>query len=103
MSDWTWEYVPDTASVVGGLTSEQIAEVEALAARLADAVGVRRIGTPFDLQEAVSGLKTYGDVSSQLPSANADLGNCQLADRGCPLWSVRAHHMWPVRGPAPSS
>lgn len=34
MSDWTWEYVPDTASVVGGLTSEQIAEVEALAARL---------------------------------------------------------------------
>ena len=31
MSDWTWEYVPDTASVVGGLTSEQIAEVEALA------------------------------------------------------------------------
>lgn len=28
MSDWTWEYVPDTASVVGGLTSEQIAEVD---------------------------------------------------------------------------
>lgn len=43
MSDWTWEYVPDTASVVGGLTSEQITEVEALAARLADAVGVRRL------------------------------------------------------------
>ena len=63
MSDWTWEYVPDTASVVGGLTSVQIAEVEALAARLADAVGVRRIGTPFDLQEAVSGLKTYGEGS----------------------------------------
>ena len=63
MSDWTWEYVPDTASVVGGLTSEQIAKVEALAARLADAVGVRRIGTPFDLQEAVSGLKTYGEGS----------------------------------------
>ena len=63
MSDWTWEYVPDTASVVGGLTSEQIAEVEALAVRLADAVGVRRIGIPFDLQEAVSGLKTYGEGS----------------------------------------
>jgi hypothetical protein len=63
VSDWTWEYVPDTASVVGGLTSEQIAEVEALAARLADAVGVRRIGTPLDLQEAVSGLKTYGEGS----------------------------------------
>ena len=63
MSDWTWEYVPDTASVVGTLTSEQIAEVETLAVRLADAAGVRRIGTPFDLQEAVSGLKTYGEGS----------------------------------------
>ena len=31
--------------------------------RLADAAGVRRIGTPFDLQEAVSGLKTYGEGS----------------------------------------
>jgi hypothetical protein len=60
VSDWTWEYVPDTASVVGGLTSEQIAEVEALAVRLADAVGVRRIGTPFDLQEAVSGPAALG-------------------------------------------
>ena len=47
MSDWTWEYVPDTASVIGGLTSEQIAEVEALAARLADAVGVA--GSVFPL------------------------------------------------------
>ena len=63
MSDWTWEYVPDRASVVGGLTSEKIAEVEALAVRLADAVGVRRIGAPFDLHEAVSGLKTYGEGS----------------------------------------
>jgi hypothetical protein len=63
VSDWTWEYVPDRASVVGGLTLEQIAEVEALGARLADAVGVRRIGSPFDLQEAVSGLKTYGEGS----------------------------------------
>lgn len=64
MSDWTWEYVPDAASVVGGLALEQIAEVDAIAARLADAVGVRRIGTPFDLQESVSGLKTYGEGSS---------------------------------------
>lgn len=63
MSDWTWEYVPDKARVVGGLTLELIDEVEALAARLADAVGVRRIGTAFDLQEAVSGLKTYGEGS----------------------------------------
>jgi hypothetical protein len=41
----------------------QIAEVETLAVRLADAAGVRQIGTPFDLQEAVSGLKTYGEGS----------------------------------------
>jgi hypothetical protein len=34
-----------------------------LAARLSDAVGIRRIGTPFDLHEAVSGLKTYGEGS----------------------------------------
>jgi len=63
VSDWTWEYVPDAAHVVGGLTAEQIAEVEPLAARLAEAVGVRRIGTPFDPQEAVSNLKTYGEGS----------------------------------------
>jgi hypothetical protein len=48
MSDWTWEYLPDIAGVVGGLTSQQIAEVQALAARLVDAVGVCRIGSPFD-------------------------------------------------------
>jgi hypothetical protein len=58
MSDWTWEYLPDIAGVVGGLTSQQIAEVQALAARLADAVGVCRIGSPFDLQEAVDSPKT---------------------------------------------
>ena len=52
MSDWTWEYVPDTASVVGGLTSEQIDAVEALAVRLADAVGVRRIGTPLTVKRS---------------------------------------------------
>ena len=28
MSDWTWEYVPDAANVVGGLTPAQIDEVE---------------------------------------------------------------------------
>jgi len=32
VSDWTWEYVPDAANVVGGLTPEQITEIEALAA-----------------------------------------------------------------------
>jgi plasmid stabilization system protein ParE len=61
MSDWTWEYVPDAANVVGGLTQKQIDEVESLAFRIADAVAVRRIGTPFDVQEAVSNLKSYGE------------------------------------------
>jgi hypothetical protein len=45
VSDWTWEYSPDAAHVVGGLAPEQVAEVDALAQRIADAVAVRRIGT----------------------------------------------------------
>jgi hypothetical protein len=45
MSDWTWEYVPDAANVVGGLTQDQVDQVESLASRIADAVAVRRIGT----------------------------------------------------------
>ena len=53
MSDWTWEYVPDAANVVGGLTRAQIDQVGSLASRIADAVAVRRIGTPFDVTEAV--------------------------------------------------
>lgn len=63
MSEWTWEYSPDAAHVVGGLAPEQIAEVDALAQRIADAVAVRRIGVPFDEQEAASDLKTYGEGS----------------------------------------
>lgn len=43
--------------------ADGVAEVGALAGRLADAVGVRRIGTPFDPREAVSNLKTYGEGS----------------------------------------
>jgi plasmid stabilization system protein ParE len=46
---------------VGGLTQKQIDEVESLALRIADAVAVRRIGTPFDVQEAVSNVKSYGE------------------------------------------
>jgi hypothetical protein len=61
MSDWTWEYVPDAASVTGGLTPGQTEDVEGLASRIADAVAVRRIGTPFDVRESVSGLKSYGE------------------------------------------
>jgi hypothetical protein len=47
VSDWTWEYVPDSAHVVGGLSPGQCAEVEALARRIADAVTVRMIGQAF--------------------------------------------------------
>jgi hypothetical protein len=61
MSDWTWEYVPDSTSVVGGLARTQIDDVESIALRIADAVAVRRIGTPFDIQEAVSNIKSYGE------------------------------------------
>jgi hypothetical protein len=60
VSDWTREYVPDAANVVGGLAQAQIHQVEALAARIADAVAVRRIGTSFDVAEAVSNVKSYG-------------------------------------------
>lgn len=61
MSDWTWEYVPGSAPVVGGLTQAQIGEVESLASRIADAVAVRRIGVPFDIGESVSNVKSYGE------------------------------------------
>ncbi len=61
MSDWAWEYVPDAATVVGGLTQAQLDEVERLASRIADAVAVRRIGVPFDVRESVSNVKSYGE------------------------------------------
>jgi hypothetical protein len=35
MSDWTWEYVPDAANVIGGLTPVQVDQVESLATRIA--------------------------------------------------------------------
>jgi plasmid stabilization system protein ParE len=63
MSDWTWEYVPDAVSVVSGLTQAQIDEAESLAARIADAVAIRRLGVPFDVRESVSSVKSYGDGS----------------------------------------
>lgn len=61
MSDWTWEYVPDAASVIGGLTRYEVDEAESLASRIADTVAVRRIGIPFDAREAVSGVKSYSE------------------------------------------
>jgi hypothetical protein len=61
VSDWTWEYVPHAASVVGGLTEAQVDEVESLASRIADAVAVRRIGVSLDVHETVASLKSYGE------------------------------------------
>lgn len=57
--DWTWEHMPDAAEVVGGPSSGQKAEIEALAERIADAVGVRRIGRPFDVTESVSDVQVH--------------------------------------------
>lgn len=45
----------------GRTHSEAIDDVEGLALWIADAVAVRRIGTPFDVQEAVSNVKSYGE------------------------------------------
>src|ERR1700761_4095255 len=36
-------------------------QVESLASRIADAVAVRRIGVSFDVTEAVSNIKSYGE------------------------------------------
>ncbi|MFI8520262.1 hypothetical protein ACIGEZ_20905 [Streptomyces sp. NPDC085481] len=63
MSDWTWEYEPDAENVVGGLDMAQRLEVEAIAQRIADAVGVRRIGKPFDITESASGVRTFAEGS----------------------------------------
>ncbi|MGW1883218.1 hypothetical protein [Streptomyces sp. NPDC001970] len=61
MSDWTWEYIPDAEHVVGGLTEGQRRDIEHVAQRIADAVGVRRIGRPFGITEAASGVLSHGD------------------------------------------
>ncbi|UCM86601.1 hypothetical protein [Streptomyces marincola] len=61
MSDWTREYEPDAENVAGGLEAAQRLEVEALAQRIADAVGVRRIGKPFTITESASGVRTFAE------------------------------------------
>jgi plasmid stabilization system protein ParE len=52
---------PGRSQCRGRAHPKQIDEVESLALRIADAVAVRRIGTPFDVQEAVSNVKSYGE------------------------------------------
>ncbi len=61
MSDWTWEYVPDAPSVVGGLAEAEVHQAEILASRIAQAVAVRRIGAFFDVRDSVSSLKSHGE------------------------------------------
>ena len=61
MSHWTWEYVPDAASVVGGLTAAQVDQVEGLAARIADALTmshpkVRYQITPDPMRHVITAL-----------------------------------------------
>lgn len=58
--DWTWEYMLGAANVAGGLSSERH-EIEALADRITDAVGVRRIGRPLDITGSVSNLQVYAE------------------------------------------
>jgi hypothetical protein len=58
MSDWTWEYVPDAANVVGGLTQAQIDQVESLASRIADAAPDRH---PIRRDRSGSNVKSYGE------------------------------------------
>jgi hypothetical protein len=66
VSDWTWEYNPNAEEVVGGLAGEQRAVVEDIARRVAEAVGVRRIGHPFDVQESASGVRTHAEGNVML-------------------------------------
>ncbi|MEV5277552.1 hypothetical protein [Streptomyces sp. NPDC051993] len=66
MSDWTWEYNPNAEEVVGGLTDERRAVAEDLARRVAEAIGVRRIGHPFDVRESASGVRTHAEGSIML-------------------------------------
>lgn len=61
MSDWRWEYSPDAEHVIGGLTPAQVADVEAAAQRVTDAVAIARIGAPDDGQLAASGLDEHID------------------------------------------
>jgi hypothetical protein len=59
VSHWRWQYSPDAGNVIGGLTPEQVADVEAEARRITDKVAAERIGAPDDEQEAASGLEEH--------------------------------------------
>ncbi|MGW3571210.1 hypothetical protein ACWDSL_46280 [Streptomyces sp. NPDC000941] len=61
MSDWTWEYLPDTENVVGGLDPQIKHDVERLAQRLADAAAVKYLGDPPVHESGVSGLLDHAE------------------------------------------
>ncbi|WP_234019677.1 hypothetical protein [Streptomyces sp. CNS654] len=62
MKDWTWEYEPDAENVVGGLDGAQRLEVEAIAQRIADAVGAAASVSPSTSpsRQPVSGRSLRG-------------------------------------------
>ncbi|MEU1781573.1 MULTISPECIES: hypothetical protein [Streptomyces] len=61
MTDWTWEYLPDSAHVVGGLAPEVRRDVERLASRLADAASVKYLGDPPAHESGVSKLLDHAE------------------------------------------
>ncbi|GAA1924266.1 hypothetical protein [Streptantibioticus ferralitis] len=61
MSDWTWEYLPDAAHVVGGLDPDVRSDVERLAQRLADAAAVKYLGDPPAEESGVSRLLDHAE------------------------------------------
>lgn len=56
---WSWDYMTSADHVVGGLSREQREGIERIGQRLADAVGIRRVGAPFDARESVSPLLSF--------------------------------------------
>lgn len=61
MSDWAWEYLPDTEHVIGGLDPAVRDDVERLAGRLADAASVKYFGDPPIEESGVSPLLDHAE------------------------------------------
>jgi hypothetical protein len=61
VSDWEWEYLPDTEHVVGGLAPELQAQVERMARRLADAADIKYIGDPPIEDSGVSNVQDLAE------------------------------------------
>jgi hypothetical protein len=65
MSDWTWEYVPDAARVVGGLTTASLRRRSmrrnALQCESPTRPQCPGSARPFDIRESVSNLQSHGE------------------------------------------